>query len=97
MRYKNVWISWDKHIFDGSQKLLPNSKVLYTQIYDTPDIGDAWSIVFEFEQTPKEQGYHSVARVRFLVQEAPHFILEDGFKFDFLDGKKKIGECIIVE
>ena len=35
--------------------------------------------------------------MRFLVQKAPHFILKDGFKFDFFDGKKKIGECVIVE
>jgi len=89
---KDVLIFWDKNIFDGEKRLLPNSKKLYTQFYE--DI-NSWSIVFEFEETARIQGYKSKAKAHFLVKEAPHSLFKEGFKFDFLDGRKKIGICEI--
>ena len=52
--------------------------------------------VLEFRETPRNQGYKSKAKVKFLVDEAPHDILKPGFKFAFFDGSKEIGSCEII-
>lgn len=94
---KDAIVRWDKNIFDGEKRLLPDKERLITQIYGIPEKNDSWSIVFEFKETPRMQGYKSKAKVRFLVDEAPHDILKKGFHFDFMDGPNRIGECEIVE
>jgi hypothetical protein len=93
---ENVLIVWDREAFDSEKRLLPNSNKLYTQIYGIPEKGKGWTLVFEFEETPRNQGYRSKAKVHFLVPEAPHDILKPGFKFDFWDGASKVGHCEIV-
>ena len=97
MEKKTVVVVWDKEIFDGEIRLLPNSNKLYSQIYDVPKNGSSWSLVFEFEETPRIQGYKSNGTVHFLSNKAPVELLSDGFKFDFFDGAKKIGHCEIVD
>ena len=39
---------------------------------------EGWSLVCEFPTSPVEQGVPTVARVRFLVEEAPHDRLRPG-------------------
>ena len=39
-------VTWNKNIFDGENKLLPNSNKLYTQIYGVPKKEDTWSVGF---------------------------------------------------
>ena len=43
-----------------------------------PPSGEAWSLICDFATPPKLQGSPSVARVQFLVDEAPHERLEPG-------------------
>ncbi len=93
---KDVLVFWNKDVFDGEKKLLPNTSRLYTQIYDIPENGNSWSLVFNFEETPRVQGYKSKAKVGFLVDEAPLDVLKTGLKFDFLDGSHKLGVCEII-
>lgn len=97
MTKKKVIVSWDHNIFDGESRQLPNRNKLYSQIYDLPHIGASWSVLFEFNPAPMDQGNESKATVRFLVESAPHYILSKGFKFHFYDGPRKIGYCEIVE
>lgn len=86
-------VFWDKKIIDGLYRKLSSRNILYTQLY-LPD--QIWSIVLEFSTPPIEQGYECIAdEVYFLADTAPHYLLVDGFKFDFLDGPRKIGECIV--
>ena len=86
-------VFWDKKIIDGVYRKLSSRNILYTQLY-LPD--QIWSIVLEFSNPPIEQGYECIAdEVYFLADTAPHYLLADGFKFDFLDGPRKIGECIV--
>ena len=86
-------VFWDKKIIDGVYRKLSSRNILYTQLY-LPD--QIWSIVLKFSTPPIEQGYECIAdKVYFLADTAPHYLLADGFKFDFLDGPRKIGECIV--
>ncbi|MCV9933864.1 hypothetical protein OIU80_16395 [Flavobacterium sp. LS1R47] len=88
-------ITWDKNIFDGEKRLLPDSNTLYTQIYIS-EKKEGWSVVFNLKTSARDQGYKTIAdEVKFLADEAPHELLKDGFKFDFMDGAKKVGECIL--
>ncbi len=42
------------------------------------DGGEGWSLVMRFDKPPAEQGNPSDAQVRFLVDEAPHAVLQPG-------------------
>ncbi len=92
---KEVLIKWDETIF-VSEKELPNSKKLYTQLYDFPNNGDAWTLVVELEETPKQQGVLCFGKVYFLVCDAPSNVLIKGFVFNFYDGRNIIGTCEIL-
>lgn len=90
-------INWNKNIFDGEKRLLPSTKLLYTQIY-LPESKQGWSIAFKFDISPRDQGYKTIANeVFFLSEDAPKGILKQGFKFDYMDGSHKVGECILFE
>lgn len=39
-----------------------------------PEGADGWSLVCRFEEPPRQQGNPSIARVRFLVDTAPHVL-----------------------
>ncbi len=87
------FVFWDKKIIDGVNRRLSSRNILYTQLYLPNQI---WSIVLEFSVPPIEQGYECIAdKVYFLSDSAPHYLLVDGFKFDFWDGRNKIGECTV--
>ncbi|ASP17025.1 hypothetical protein HMPREF9120_01460 [Neisseria sp. oral taxon 020 str. F0370] len=77
---------------------LPYVSRLYTQLRPF-DGKDAWSVVFEFDEghTPYEQNTQSFAadRVFFLVETAPHHLLQPGFAFPFMDGGREIGVCTV--
>lgn len=95
MPMKEVVMQWDEKVFDGENRILPDALELYTQLYP-PDSG-AWSLVFSFELSPREQGYSTLGTVKFLVDEAPHKMLIEGFEFDFMDGRNKVGFCEILQ
>lgn len=61
-------INWDKNIFDGEKRLLPSTKVLYTQIH-LPESKESWSIAFKFNITPRDQGYRTIADEVFFCQK----------------------------
>lgn len=89
-------ITWDKAVFDGEKRLLPNSKILYTQIY-IPEKKEGWSIVFNLKKSARDQGYRTIVdEVQFLSKEAPCELLKEGYKFDFMDGAKKVGDCVLI-
>jgi hypothetical protein len=97
MEKQRVIVSWDKDIFDGEIRLLPNVNKVYSQIYNVPEDGASWSLAFEFEETPRIQGYRSKGTVHFISEKAPSEILIHGFTFDFFDGSKKVGSCEVVK
>lgn len=88
-------IIWDETIFDGITTILPDTNILYTQIYINNK--EAWSIVFQFNHSPREQGTITIAdEVYFLSPKAPKELLEVGLIFDFKDGKRVIGKCELI-
>lgn len=90
-------IIWDKNIFDGEKRLLPSTKVLYTQIH-LPQLKESWSIVFKFNIAPRDQGYRTIAdEVFFLSEKAPNEIFKEGFKFNFMDAPNIIGKCMLFQ
>ena len=89
---KKVKIYWDKEIFDGVHRLLPNTNQLYSQI----TVEDkTWSLIFYFSSAPILQGYITEGEVKFLAEDAPHEALHSDFEFNFLDGKLVVGKCVI--
>lgn len=92
---KDVLIYWDRNVFDGKIRRLPSNLILYTQIYNIDK--NSWSLIFKFDTPPCIQGYETIGKVDFLVKDAPKNILIDNFEFDFLDGKKIIGKCKIID
>src|SRR5262249_6226940 len=51
---------------------------------------EAWSIVLEFDEPPSVQGNPSLARARFLVEQAPVDRLKPGHAFELYEEKKKV-------
>jgi hypothetical protein len=60
-----------------------------------PDGGSAWSVVLEFDRSPAEQGSPSLAKARFLVEEAPQNWLQSGRKFELYEGPHKVADVEI--
>lgn len=89
---KKVKIYWNKEIFDGLNRLLPNTNQLYSHITIE---GRTWTLCFNFSVVPILQGYITEGEVRFLMEEAPHEVLQPNFEFNFLDGQKVVGKCTI--
>lgn len=92
---KTVEINWDRNIFDGEKRLLPKSKILYTQIHTLSQ--ESWSVVIEFDAPPRDQGYTTIGKIRMLNEEESPDLLTPGFVFDFLDGPHKLGVCRVLE
>jgi hypothetical protein len=75
---------------EGGRKNLPTS-LRYTTVArfssqkEWPN--NAWSIVAEFSELPT---FDSAARVKFLVDEAPHELLQTGATFELLEGHKVV-------
>lgn len=90
---KNVIIEWNKKIFDGTQRLLPDSLELfsYTKLNDE----SAWTVLFNFSISPRNQGYTSKGTVKFVSEKAPKNILIEGFTFEIFDGPNSIANCKI--
>jgi hypothetical protein len=55
----------------------------------------AWSIVVEFERE-LSGGQHIVAKVRFLAGEAPVELLQEGSRFELLEGRRRTAKGVIV-
>lgn len=90
-------IVWDKTWFAGKGRPCPNpvACTLYTQFH-LPDGG--WSVVLEFSDTPPAlpSGESMAEKVYFLVESAPHELLQPGFAFDFMSGGHIVGHCTVI-
>ena len=51
----------------------------------TPRVDEGWSLVCFFDSPPARQGSPSLARVRFLVDEAPHDRLHPGARLRLIE------------
>jgi hypothetical protein len=80
---------------------LPTGKKYATVLWFTEDtdvglLQEAWSIVLEFDEPPSVQGNPSIARARFLVEQAPVDRLQPGHAFELYEGKKKVAMVNII-
>lgn len=91
---KSVIIKWNKEIFDGEKRLLPDACKLFS--YTKLEDGNAWTVVFNFNNSPRNQGYISKGEVDFVADKAPKEILVAGFTFEIFDGPNSIASCEII-
>jgi len=59
-------------------------------------LGEGWSLVCRFEQTPAEQGNPSTGLVHFLMDEAPHESLGAGSFLRLFDGFDEVHAVVRV-
>ena len=85
---------------EGGRAFLPTGKQYATISRFTEDAGtwlqEAWSMVLEFDEPPSVQGNPSIARARFLVEQAPVDRLQPGHAFELYEGKKKVALVNII-
>jgi hypothetical protein len=82
---------------EGGRNQLPTSLCYstvarFSQQKNWPD--QAWSIVAEFNELPT---ITSTARVRFLVDNAPHDLLRSGATFELLEGHKVVATVQVID
>jgi len=76
---KVVLIEWLKEYFIRESKELPDTTRLYTQLYVN---GEVWTLVVDFETSPKEQGFLSIGVCHLLITDAPvELVTTDGFLY----------------
>ena len=90
---KVVLIEWLKEYFIRESKELPDTTRLYTQLYVN---GEVWTLVVDFETSPKEQGFLSIGVCHLLITDAPVELIE-GDTFPFWDGATQIGTCLLID
>ena len=90
---KVVLIEWLKEYFIRESKELPDTTRLYTQLYVN---GEVWTLVVDFETSPKEQGFLSIGVCHLLITDAP-VELKEGDTFPFWDGATQIGMCLLID
>lgn len=90
---KAVLIEWRKEYFIRESKELPDTTRLHTQLYAN---GEVWTLVIDFETSPKEQGFLSVGVCHLLITDAP-VELKEGDTFPFWDGATQIGMCLLID
>jgi hypothetical protein len=56
---------------------------------DVDWINEAWSIVLEFDKSPKQQGNPSKGKAHFLIAKAPQERLAEGKIFELYEGSEK--------
>ena len=85
---------------EGGRTSLPAGKKYATISRFQEDTGawlqEAWSIVLEFDEPPATQGNPSMARARFLAEQAPVDRLKPGRAFELYEGDKKVAMVEIV-
>ena len=90
---KSVLIEWTKEYFIRESKELPDTTRLHTQLYVN---GEVWTLVIDFETSPKEQGFLSIGVSHLLNTDAP-VELKEGDTFPFWDGATQIGTCLLID
>ena len=90
---KVVLIEWMKEYFIIESKVLPDTTRLHTQLYVN---GEVWTLVINFETSPKEQGFLSIGVCHLLITDAP-VELKEGDTFPFWDGATQIGTCLLID
>ena len=90
---KAVLIEWMKEYFIRESKELPDTTRLHTQLYAN---GEVWTLVIDFETSPKEQGFLSIGVCYLLITDAP-VELKEGDTFPFWDGATQIGTCLLID
>lgn len=85
---------------EGGRTSLPTGKTYATVSRFPEDVDtwlqEAWSILLEFDEPPAVQGNPSMAKARFLVEQAPAERLKPGHAFELYEGKKKVARVEIV-
>lgn len=56
---------------------------------------EAWSLVVEFQRTMHD-GRYVFARIHFLVPEAPAELLQEGGRFELMEGHRRVAKGVIV-
>ncbi|WP_121966849.1 hypothetical protein [Myroides sp. N17-2] len=93
---KSCLILWDKLYFEQKDRTPPNAELLYTQLY-LGELG-SWSIALRIDTHTITDPFEVIAdEVYFPIGEAPHNVLQDGYTFDFMEGRVVIGKCIIID
>jgi hypothetical protein len=79
---------------EGGRTFLPTGKQYSTisRFIEDADawLQEAWSIVLAFDEPPAVQGNPSIARARFLGEQAPVDRLKPGHACELYEGKKKV-------
>ena len=57
---------------------------------------EAWSVVLEFDVSPKQQGNPSKGKAYFLVPNAPQELLISGIVFELYEGAMKTAKVIVI-
>ena len=88
------WIPYDR----GGRTKPPDGPV-YTTIARFEDDEtwphESWSLVVKFERT-MQAGRCALAKIRFLVDEAPTHLLQEGGRFELMEGQKRVAKGVIV-
>ena len=58
-------------------------------------INDAWSLVLEFMSAPDDRLCH-LAKVRFLAEDAPSGWLQEGSRFELMEGSRVVARGLIM-
>lgn len=91
----SVKIIWLTSIEGGRQSPPPLSGFYYptTQLPYKPN---NWSLAIEITHTQKEsEHWVSEGNMQFLVEHAPHHLLEELEKFEIYEGPKKVADVFI--
>lgn len=56
---------------------------------------DGWSLVVEFDRS-FDNGKYVLGRVSFLVDHAPHQLLDVGNRFELLEGAKRVAKGVVL-
>ena len=85
---------------EGGRAFLPtgNQYATVSRFIEDADawLQEAWSTVLEFDEPPSVQGNPSIARARFLAEQAPADRLKPGHAFELYEGKKKVAMVNII-
>lgn len=91
-----VRVTWKTDVTAGKTTLPPAGK-RFTAVSRFPEdeaewaTMGGWTVVFEFDEPPAEQGNPSAGRAHFLRQEAPHDRLQRAGAFDLYALTKHVG------
>lgn len=89
---KIVWLT----SIEGGRLLPPLSASFYYPTTQLPYEPNRWSLAIEITHTQQEsEHWISEGNMQFLVEHAPHHLLEKLEKFEIYEGAKKVADAFI--